>query len=115
MARRAGGRPRLQDTTVERRRARAVQLALDMFLASGWQGVTLKAVSNGLGYSTAAIYRLFPNKTALMVEAIQISWPLIQSATQAQFGVLFPDPLTLVSFLEFHNHGQAAGRNHSAD
>lgn len=106
MKRNTGGRPKLQGSVVDRRRAKAVELALELFLAGGWQGVTMKGVANSMGYSTASLYKLFPNKTALMSETIRAHWPEVSKIVFTRFGVAFDSWNTLVSFLEFNSTGE---------
>ncbi|SFO44702.1 transcriptional regulator, TetR family [Pseudonocardia ammonioxydans] len=89
------GRPR--DPELERRVARA---ALTVFGRVGWPGFTLDAVAVEAGAGKASIYLRWPNKQAVLVDALH---SYIGQVTDVDTGSLHGDLLELArQFLAFY-------------
>src|SRR5262245_57014315 len=52
-------------------RERVMEVALQQFVANGYAGASLKALSNELGISPPALYWYFPSKEELYVSVIE--------------------------------------------
>jgi AcrR family transcriptional regulator len=63
---RARGRPRCEDT-----RARILQAGLELLEQSSFAEITADAIAERAGASKATIYRWWPNKDAVLVEALR--------------------------------------------
>lgn len=69
MRSRDDGQPVREDPRIERTRARLRTAALDELVAVGWGGFTVEGVARRAGAGKASVYRLYGDRTALVVDA----------------------------------------------
>ncbi|HEU5152649.1 MAG TPA: TetR/AcrR family transcriptional regulator [Iamia sp.] len=69
MRSRDGGQPPREDPRIERTRARLRVAALEELVAVGWGGFTVEGVARRAGAGKASVYRLYGERTALVVDA----------------------------------------------
>ncbi len=60
---------RREDPRIERTRTRLRAAALDELVAVGWGGFTVEGVARRAGAGKASVYRIFGDRTALLVDA----------------------------------------------
>ena len=78
-------------------RERVMQVALQMFLANGYAGTSLKAVADELGISPPALYWYFPSKEELYGSVIEQS--MIDFLTYVRESITDDDPVFKLSQL----------------
>lgn len=82
------GRPRS-----ERARKAIVDAATDMFLELGLEGASIEAIAERAGVSKATIYRWWPSKEVLALDAIYTNWAV---SIPRDTGTLRGDLLSLI-------------------
>lgn len=83
------GRPRS-----ERARKAILDAATDMFLELGLEAVSMEAVAERAEVSKATIYRWWPSKEVLALDAIYTNWAVVSSSRDT--GTLRGDLLSLI-------------------
>src|SRR6204780_5896794 len=84
------GRPRS-----ERARKAALEAAAELLLAQGLSAVSMDAVAERAGVSKATIYRWWPTKETLALDALYNEWAAVQPRTRST-GTLRGDLLRLL-------------------
>jgi AcrR family transcriptional regulator len=69
MRSRVEGQPAREDPRIERTRARLRVAALDELVAVGWGALTVEGVARRAGAGKASVYRIYGDRTALVVDA----------------------------------------------
>jgi AcrR family transcriptional regulator len=69
MRSRAEGQPARDDPRIERTRARLRVAALEELIAVGWGALTVEGVARRAGAGKASVYRIYGDRTALVVDA----------------------------------------------
>jgi AcrR family transcriptional regulator len=90
MRSRVGGQPPREDPRIERTRTRLRQAALDELVAVGWGGFTVEGVARRAGAGKASVYRIFGDRTALVVDAF------VHLVTQPRGGDGGPPPVRVI-------------------
>ena len=83
------GRPRS-----ERARKAILDAATDMFLELGLEGASIEAIAERAGVSKATIYRWWPSKEVLALDAIYSNWAVVSTLNDT--GTLRGDLLSLI-------------------
>ena len=76
----------------DQRRQSIVDAASHLFSSLGYENVTLRAIAEELGYSHAALYRYFPDKSHLLAEICRETFALLVADFDA-IAAATPDPL----------------------
>jgi AcrR family transcriptional regulator len=85
------GRPRS-----ERARKAILEAAAELLLARGLSAVSMDAVAERAGVSKATIYRWWPTKETLALDALYTEWAAVQPPHQRDTGSLRGDLLSLL-------------------